>query len=101
MPNLSSTITPAYVFCARGPPRIAGSGPNMARMAPRVVTRPRWLYHYWRDGMPFEISNTRPVEAAKSTIAADDSRFDAQETMSHDGGPWEDDLQLTDERLDS
>ena len=35
------------------------------------------------------------------TIAADGSRLNAQGTMSHDGGPWEDDLQLTYERLDS
>jgi hypothetical protein len=35
------------------------------------------------------------------TIAADGTRLDAQGTMSHDGGPWEDDLQLTYERIDS
>ena len=35
------------------------------------------------------------------TVAADGTRLDAQGTMSHDGGPWEDDLQLTYERLDS
>ena len=33
------------------------------------------------------------------TIAADGTRLDAQGTMSHDGGPWEDDLQLTYERI--
>ncbi len=35
------------------------------------------------------------------TIAGDGSRLDAKGTMSHDGGPWEDDLQLTFERIDS
>jgi len=35
------------------------------------------------------------------TIAGDGSRLDAQGTMSRDGGPWEDDLQLTYERIDS
>lgn len=35
------------------------------------------------------------------TIAADGSRLDAQGTMARDGGPWEDDLQLTYERADS
>ncbi len=35
------------------------------------------------------------------TIASDASRLDAKGTMSHDGGPWEDDLQLTYERIDS
>ena len=35
------------------------------------------------------------------TIASDGSRLDAKGTMSHDGGPWEDDLQLTYERIDS
>ena len=35
------------------------------------------------------------------TIAADGTRLDAQGTMSHDGGPWENDLQLTYERIDS
>jgi hypothetical protein len=35
------------------------------------------------------------------TIAADGTRLDAQGTMSRDGGPWEDDLQLTYERIDT
>jgi hypothetical protein len=35
------------------------------------------------------------------TIASDGSRLDAKGTMSHDGGPWEDDLQLTYARIDS
>ena len=35
------------------------------------------------------------------TVARDGSRLDAQGTMSHDGGPWEDDLQLSYERVDS
>jgi hypothetical protein len=34
------------------------------------------------------------------TIANSGSRLDAKGTMSHDGGPWEDDLQLTYERID-
>ncbi len=34
------------------------------------------------------------------SIASDGSRLDAKGTMSHDGGPWEDDLQLTYERID-
>jgi hypothetical protein len=33
------------------------------------------------------------------TVAGDGSRLDAKGTMSHDGGPWEDDLQLTYERI--
>ena len=33
-------------------------------------------------------------------IAADGTRLDAQGTMAHDGGPWEDDLQLSYERID-
>jgi hypothetical protein len=35
------------------------------------------------------------------TVAADGTRLDARGTMSHDGRPWEDDLQLTYERIDS
>jgi len=35
------------------------------------------------------------------TVAPDGTRLDAQGTMSRDGGPWEDDLQLTYERIDS
>jgi hypothetical protein len=35
------------------------------------------------------------------TIAADGNRLDAQGTMSRDGGPWEDDLRLAYERIDS
>ena len=34
------------------------------------------------------------------TIAGDGRRLDGRGTMSRDGGPWEDDLQLTYERLD-
>jgi len=34
-------------------------------------------------------------------IAADGRRLDAQGTMSRDGGPWEDDLRLTFQRIDS
>jgi hypothetical protein len=35
------------------------------------------------------------------TVAGDGSRLDAKGTMSHEDGPWEDDLQLTYERIDS
>ena len=35
------------------------------------------------------------------TLAVDGSRLEAQGTMSRDGGPWEDDLRLTYERIDS
>jgi hypothetical protein len=35
------------------------------------------------------------------TVAGDGSRLDATGTMSHGGGPWEDDLQLTYERIDA
>jgi hypothetical protein len=35
------------------------------------------------------------------TLAADGSRLDARGTMSRDGGPWEDDLQLAYERIGS
>ena len=34
------------------------------------------------------------------TVAADGARIDGQGTMSHDGGSWEDDLQLTYKRID-
>lgn len=35
------------------------------------------------------------------TIAPDGDRIDAHGIMSHDGGAWEDDLQLTYERMDT
>jgi hypothetical protein len=35
------------------------------------------------------------------TVADDGRRLDAKGTMSHQGGPWEDDLRLTYERIDS
>ena len=35
------------------------------------------------------------------TVADDGTRLEARGTMSRDGGPWEDDLQLTYERIDS
>jgi len=33
------------------------------------------------------------------TVVADGTRLDMRGTMSHDGGAWEDDLQLTFERI--
>jgi hypothetical protein len=33
------------------------------------------------------------------TVAADGTRLDGHGTMARDGGPWEDDLQLTYERV--
>jgi hypothetical protein len=35
------------------------------------------------------------------TVAGDGKRLDARGTMSRDGGPWEDDLQPSYERIDS
>lgn len=35
------------------------------------------------------------------TVAGDGSRLEARGTMSRDGGPWEDDLRLTYERIDT
>jgi hypothetical protein len=35
------------------------------------------------------------------TVAGDGNRLTAKGTMSREGGPWEDDLQLTYERIDS
>ena len=58
---------------------------NMARMAPQVITRPRWLYHYWRDGMPFEISNTKPVAGGDALPISAMGRTD----LSH-SPTWED-----------
>jgi isopentenyl diphosphate isomerase/L-lactate dehydrogenase-like FMN-dependent dehydrogenase len=31
---------------------------NVTRMAPKVATRPGWIYRFVRDGMPFELPNT-------------------------------------------
>jgi L-lactate dehydrogenase (cytochrome) len=58
---------------------------NIARMAPKVINRPRWLYGYWRDGMPFEISNTRPVEGGEALPISAMGRAD----LSH-SPTWED-----------
>ena len=35
------------------------------------------------------------------TVTGDGDRLEAKGTMSRDGGPWEDDLQLTYERIES
>jgi isopentenyl diphosphate isomerase/L-lactate dehydrogenase-like FMN-dependent dehydrogenase len=29
------------------------------RLGPQLVTRPGWLWRYWRDGLPFGLANTR------------------------------------------
>jgi isopentenyl diphosphate isomerase/L-lactate dehydrogenase-like FMN-dependent dehydrogenase len=30
---------------------------NAVRMGPQVITRPRWAWRFWRDGMPFDFPN--------------------------------------------
>ena len=61
---------------------------NVARMAPRVVTRPRWLYQYWRDGMPFEISNTRPLEGGEALPISAMGRTDLSHSPTWDDIEW-------------
>ena len=61
---------------------------NMARLAPQVVTRPRWLYHYWRDGMPFEISNTRPVDGGEALPISAMGRTDLSHSPTWDDIEW-------------
>ena len=61
---------------------------NMARMAPRVITRPRWLYHYWRDGMPFEISNTLPVDGGEALPISAMGRTDLSHSPTWDDIEW-------------
>ncbi|MCZ4080467.1 alpha-hydroxy acid oxidase [Rhodococcus sp. H36-A4] len=34
---------------------------NITRMAPKVMTRPGWVYRFMRDGMPFELPNTADI----------------------------------------
>jgi len=58
---------------------------NALRLGPQVITRPRWLYRYWRDGMPFEIANTRPVDGGEALSLAAMGRTD----LSH-SPTWED-----------
>jgi isopentenyl diphosphate isomerase/L-lactate dehydrogenase-like FMN-dependent dehydrogenase len=30
---------------------------NAVKMGPQVITRPRWAWRFWRDGMPFDFPN--------------------------------------------
>jgi len=30
-------------------------------LAPQLLPRPRWVWRYWRDGMPFGLANTAPI----------------------------------------
>ncbi|TIH37431.1 alpha-hydroxy acid oxidase [Subtercola vilae] len=53
---------------------------NIARMAPRMSTRPGWVYRFMRDGMPFELPNTadltsdgKPMELTEMTRTGKDS----------------------------
>jgi isopentenyl diphosphate isomerase/L-lactate dehydrogenase-like FMN-dependent dehydrogenase len=61
---------------------------NMAKLAPQVVTRPRWLYHYWRDGMPFEISNTLPVGGGEALPISAMGRTDLSHSPTWDDIEW-------------
>jgi L-lactate dehydrogenase (cytochrome) len=61
---------------------------NMARLAPQVVTRPRWLYQYWRDGMPFEISNTRPITGGEALPISAMGRTDLSHSPTWDDIDW-------------
>ncbi|MFV0307661.1 MAG: alpha-hydroxy acid oxidase, partial [Desertimonas sp.] len=59
--------------------------PNMVKMAPQVLPRPRWLYGFWRDGMPFEVANTKPPEGGQALPLSAMGRTD----LSH-SPTWED-----------
>ena len=61
---------------------------NMARLAPQVMTRPRWLYDYWRDGMPFEISNTRPLDGGQALPISAMGRTDLSHSPTWDDVDW-------------
>ena len=61
---------------------------NMARLAPQVIGRPRRLYHYWRDGMPFEISNTLPVEGGEALPLSAMARTDLSHSPTWDDIEW-------------
>jgi L-lactate dehydrogenase (cytochrome) len=61
---------------------------NMAKLAPQVITRPRWLYKYWRDGMPFEISNTRPVGGGEALPISAMGRTDLSHSPTWDDIAW-------------
>lgn len=61
---------------------------NMVKMAPRVITRPRWLYHYWRAGMPFEIANTRPLDGGEALPISAMGRADLSHSPTWDDIEW-------------
>ncbi|TQL55948.1 alpha-hydroxy acid oxidase [Subtercola boreus] len=71
---------------------------NIARMAPRMSTRPGWVYRFMRDGMPFELPNTadltsdgKPMELTEMTRTGKDSHSpswdDIRWMRSHWDGP--------------
>jgi L-lactate dehydrogenase (cytochrome) len=44
------------------------------RAAPQLAPHPRWTYRFWRDGMPFDIPNTRGVLDDKALALTELSR---------------------------
>jgi L-lactate dehydrogenase (cytochrome) len=43
---------------------------NAVKLAPQMVTRPEWVYKFWRDGMPFQLSNTATPEGQALLLTA-------------------------------
>jgi isopentenyl diphosphate isomerase/L-lactate dehydrogenase-like FMN-dependent dehydrogenase len=59
------------------------------RLGPQLVRRPRWLYSYYRDGMPFVLANTMATsdDGQPMSVARMAAPSDATETQS---ATWED-----------
>ena len=69
---------------------------NVVKMAPRMATRPGWVYRFMRDGMPFQLPNTadltvdgKPMELTEMTRVGKDSHSPSWEDIAWMRANWE------------
>ncbi|MBC7724235.1 MAG: alpha-hydroxy-acid oxidizing protein [Burkholderiaceae bacterium] len=68
---------------------------NIARMAPKMITRPGWVSRFVRDGMPFQLPNTadltvdgKPMELTEMTRVGTDSHSPSWEDIAWMRANW-------------
>jgi isopentenyl diphosphate isomerase/L-lactate dehydrogenase-like FMN-dependent dehydrogenase len=69
---------------------------NAFRMAPKMVTRPGWVYRFMRDGMPFSLPNTaditsdgKPMELTEMVRTGKDSHSPSWEDIAWMRANWD------------
>ncbi|TFD27745.1 alpha-hydroxy acid oxidase [Cryobacterium lyxosi] len=69
---------------------------NVVKMAPKMASRPGWVYRFMRDGMPFQLPNTadltvdgKPMELTEMTRVGKDSHSPSWEDITWMRANWD------------